>query len=62
MRIWNHIDENTRDRLRKSVTPEFRETINHIIEERIDKKDQHESLIEELRKEHYESAQLLPFF
>ena len=26
--IWEHIDEKTRDRLRKSVTPEFRETIN----------------------------------
>ena len=62
LRIWNNLEAVTYQRLLESVTLDCRETIEKIVEEKTSKKDKHEKLIDGLRNEHYESAQLVPFF
>ena len=62
LRIWENLDAKTFERLLESVTLECKQAIEKIVEEKTLKKDKHEKLIEELRKEQYESAQLVPFF
>ena len=61
-RIYDNLNDETFKRLLQSVTTKNSEDIKQIISDMKKKKVSHEVLIKELRDEHYNSAQLLPFF